>query len=540
MTPADLDYLDLLSRDLPTFAEDALYIKDKQQGIYTPFIMNQAQRLVHQRLENQKSKGGYVRAVVVKARQLGMSTYTAARYFHRALFVPDTSVFVIAHRADSTQHLYGFARNFYERLPEPFKEKLIKDNAQDLVLANRSSYAAGTAGSSDVGRGLTINCLHASEISSWANGADISIGLGQAVPSAPGTEIILESTAKGSGDYFHSRAMAAAENTNLVTGELKNPLDYQLIFIPFCWQKEYTRENTTDERPTDEEQELLAAHKDIGLTFEHLLWRRSKLNEILVGGDMDAARMRFANDYPLSIEQAFMANTNGFFPALYIQQALLAYKDHEKSQAEDQGACVIGVDPARNRDKTVIAIRRGKRITRIIRYDSMDEMRLAGIIARLIESEDPEAVFVDVGYGFGTIDRLQELGFGKIVKGVSFGERALNPQVWRNKRAEMHGEYRDWLENGGMIPDDKHLLDEMNNLPPEKEGSSGTGKYLVSKDDIRDIIGRSPDTLDAVCLTFAYPVRSRVEVTATRERRERKSSIANKKKDWFHAFINRR
>lgn len=540
MTTADLDYLDLLSRDLPTFAEVALCIKDKQQGVYTPFRMNHAQRLVHARLENQKAKCGYVRGIAVKPRQVGISTYESARNFHNALFTPNTSVFVIAHRADSTQHLYGFARNFYARLPEPFKEKLIKDNAQDLVLANHSSYAAGTAGSSDVGRGLTITCLHASEISSWVNGAEIAIGLFQAVPSAPGTEIFLESTAKCSGDFFHARCMQAAENTNLITGELKNPLDYQLIFIPFCWQKEYARPNVTDERPTDEEQDLLAAYKDIGLTFENLLWRRSKLNEIVVGGDMDAARMLFAHDYPLDLTQAFMANMNGFFPNIHIQQALLAYKDHEEAQAEDQGVCVIGVDPARNRDKTVIAIRRGKRITRLFRYDTMNEMQLAGIIARLIESEDPEAVFVDTGYGYGTIDRLQELGFGKLVKGVTFSERALNPQVWRNKRAEMHGEYRDWLENGGMIPDDKHLLDEMNNLPPEREGSSGTGKYLVSKDAIRDIIGRSPDTLDAVCLTFAYPVRSRVEVTATRERRERKVSSAAKKKDGFSAFLYRR
>ena len=535
----ELDILQELEQDPMFFSESALQVFDKQTGVFVPFVYNEAQRLIHNRLENQKKKSGYVRAVVVKGRQQGCSTLVAGRYFHRALFVPYSQVFVIAHRFDSTQNLYRMARRFYDTLPQPLKSKLLKDNAQDFVLSNNSAYAAGTAGSSEVGRGTTISLCHCSEVAFWPNGQAIAIGLMQAVPEAPGTEIILESTAIGPGDFFHSRAMSAAENTDLVTGELKDPRDYQLIFSPWFFQKEYRRSNDFGATPTAEEEVLLGQYGSQGLTFEHLLWRRAKLKEILVGGDQDAALTKFRRDYPNCLEEAFLGNMNGFFPQEFIRQSVAGYHDFVKSQQIDSGVCTIGVDPARNRDRTVLAVRRGKRITRILRYDSMDEMRLAGIIARLIEDENPDAVFVDVGYGYGTIDRLNELGFGKVVKGVAFGESALNKQVWRNKRAEMHGEFRDWLENGGLIPDDKNLLDEMYNMPFEKEGSSGTGKFLVSKDDVKDLIGRSPDTLDAVVLNFAYPVRSRGEKEETRIRRERKMAT-NARKDPMTAFMGRR
>ena len=535
MTEQQLVTFKRLVDDFTFFAPNALRIKDKQSGLSTPFTMNEAQLMFHRRLEAQRAKSGMVRAVAVKGRQQGVSTYTAGRYFHKGYFTPDTDIFVMAHRSDSAEHLFGFAREYYRNLPDELKSKLQRDNAQDLTFSNGTAYSVGTAGAGEVGRGRTIRLLHASEVAYWMNSEKIAMGLLQAVPEAPGTEIIFESTAKCPGDYFHAQAMRAAANTNK-DGTLKDWKDFQLVFVEWFLQTEYTRELPPDFVLTEEERDLQYLYK---ISTPHLIWRRKKILDFTSGGDRDSALLRFNREYPNTLEEAFRASDLGFFNPLVTAECVRRWKDHEAAQLPPPlGAKVIGVDPARNRDKTVITIRQGKKILRTIKYGSMNEMQLAGIIARLIETEDPDAVFRDVGYGYGTIDRLVELGFGKVVKGVNFGESAMNKAVYRNKRIEMHADFREWMADGGMVPDDATLLSDINNLPMEKESSSG-GKYLCSKDEIRDLIGRSPDDLDSVVLTFAFPVRSRTEraeVTARRERVSRKQT----KHDPFESIVNRR
>src|SRR2546423_12324843 len=76
-----------LDSDLEYFAAELLKIRPKA-GSLARFIFNEAQRELHRRLEEQKAKTGKVRAIVLKARQMGISTYVAARYFGRAIANP--------------------------------------------------------------------------------------------------------------------------------------------------------------------------------------------------------------------------------------------------------------------------------------------------------------------------------------------------------------------------------------------------------------------------------------------------------------------
>jgi hypothetical protein len=501
-------------------------------------MFNRAQLYAEFKMEQQRKAAGFVRAVEVKGRQQGMSTHAASRFFHKTYCYPHMPCTILAHRKDSADHLFSMPKNFYKFLPYALKTSLVKDSGSEMVFENGSSYMVATAGSGEVGRGMTPRLFHGSEVAYWENAGNIVAGLMLGIPEAENTEIILESTARAPGDFFHTKAMQALANMN-EDGTLIDPRKFQLIFVPWFWQEEYKRfihtlpPDQRDIRLTEEEQDLFVKYKDSGMTIESLLWRREKLNEFLIVGDEASSKTRFNREFPNCLEDAFRVSDSGFFDAEEVDRAIARFKNMTAAGVDTQGALVIGVDPGRTGDPTNIAIRQGRRIKEIIKYPgNMDEMRLAGIIGKLIDRLKPDKVFIDVGNGYGTIDRLKELGYKRIVRGVHFNESALESKVYRNKRTEMHGEMRRWLAADGEIPPDANLITQLYNLPAEKENSAGGGKYLIPKEDFKKLIGNvSPNELDSCILTFAYPVKSRVARNAQtdrdiRQQRKRRKSGA--------------
>ncbi len=136
----------------------------------------------------------------------------------------------------------------------------------------------------------------------------------------------------------------------------------------------------------------------------------------------------------------------------------------------------------------------------------MDQMRLAGIVATLIDEKHVDRCFMDWGMGHGTIDRLHERGYGKVVEGVNFGGSA-DDSLYMNKRAEMGHAFDAWLRNGQVnLPNDNDMAADISSIPSPEITSGGKLKF-PSKDEIRKTSGRSPDIWDSLVLTFAYPVR---------------------------------
>ncbi|MEQ9271315.1 MAG: hypothetical protein RLO14_22540, partial [Marinobacter salarius] len=146
------------------------------------------------------------------------------------------------------------------------------------------------------------------------------------------------------------------------------------------------------------------------------------------------------------------------------------------------------------------------------RIDSGDLMEVVGLIAQEIDRLSPDQAFVDAtGLGAGVVDRLKELGYGRVVTGVNFGSRALNPDVYANRRAEMWGGLRDWLmePGGASIPDSDELHAHV--CAPGAIYTSSQAIRLEAKERIRERVGFSPDAGDALALTFAAPVRPQAE-----------------------------
>jgi len=471
-------------RDFRKFAPKFLIIRTKS-GQPKPFAFNRAQSYLHDRLEKQRESTGRVRAVILKGRQQGCSTYIQARFFHQVITSRGKKAFILTHDKEATKNLFSMAQRFYENLEAGLVPKPDTANAKELYFKEfDSGYAVGTAGNKAVGRSQTIQLMHSSEVAFWQFAEDHSKGILQAISNEKGTEIILESTANGIGNYFHSRwvnAMAADS-------------EYQAIFLPWYWQDEYT-DFTPGFRLTDEEEHYVGLYKDNGLTPEHMSWRRKKINEF--SKDFDAGKESFQIEYPFSANEAFKNPINNvFINSKYVEKA-------RKQRVDASGPLIIGVDVAiSDRDRSAIMRRKGRVMFGLEKFSNYNTMEIVGRLKRVIQNENPQKVYIDcIGIGAGVVDRLLEMGYS-CVEGINVARSANDKEKFKNLRAELYSDLRDWLygELPVQIPDDDELHGELCSFG-FKENSSGQIQ-IESKDDMRARGLKSPDTSDAAMLTF--------------------------------------
>jgi hypothetical protein len=475
-----------LMRDFPYYAQAALRIRSKS-GAIVPLTLNAAQRYLHGRLEAQKAETGMVRALILKGRQQGCSTYVGGRFYHRTTHGRGIRTFILTHGNDATQNLFEMVQRFHEHnLPE-LKPSVGTSNRKELIFsALDSGYRVGTAGSQDVGRSSTVQLFHGSEVAFWPNAEKHAAGVMQAIPSEPGTEIILESTANGMGNFYHRKWQQAERGEDA----------FQAIFVPWYWQDEYAAPVPEGFSPSDEEAEYQAAY---GLTPEQMAWRREKVREL---GDL-----LFKQEYPANPAEAFqVTGTNSFIKPELVLRARKA------TPGRSYGAVVAGFDPAQIEDagdRDAFVYRQGLSLFGL-EYHRMGFAEKLGFLTRKLEAGVPriDMLFVDFGGGGHELaSMLIERGFGGRVRVVNFGAAASEPQKYANRRAEMWDRCRAWLADDdapASIPDDDALHADL--VAPGFKYDSRTRLQLESKDDIRARGLSSPDGADAAVLTFAEPV----------------------------------
>lgn len=492
LTDREREVRSKLRNDFVHYASKCLSIRAKD-GAIVPLSLNEAQNYLHSRLEAQRVRTGKVRALVLKGRQQGISTYVGGRFYHRVTHNKGLRCFILTHEQDATNNLFGMVDRYHQHCPALVKPSTGAANAKELFFDRlESGYAVGTAGAKATGRSQTVQLFHGSEVAFWPNASTHFAGVVQAIPDLPGTEIILESTANGMGGEFHERWQQAEQGIG----------DYEAIFIPWFWQAEYRRAVPQGFELDDEEQEYQRAH---GLDLEQMAWRRNKIAEL-----KDPAL--FKQEYPATAAEAFqMSGHDSFIPAALILKA-------RKHKAEGIGPLIVGYDPAwKGSDRHSMAFRRGRRVSIIESRQKLDTMQGAGWAKQVLDLARPERMFIDVGgVGAGVYDRLIEMGYGDTVRAINFGSAPLEPQPldeqgrpkggYANRRAEMWGKSKEWLEEpGGVdIPDSDAL--QADAMAPGYKYDSLTRLVLESKDDIRKRGLRSPDEWDAVALTFAEPV----------------------------------
>ncbi len=262
-----------------------------------------AQRAVVEEIERQHALGQPVRIMVLKARQLGISTIAEATTFQWNFLFPGTHSLVIAHESSASRHLYEMSKLMWNQweLRDLFTEA---HNTQRSLgwLETRSQIEIATARNVGSGRSFTYRAVHGSECAFWEDADALMTGLYQSVPYVPGTLMILESTANGVGNWWYD--------------EWYRAIDAKSTFIPmfFPWWRHmpYSIPNATltPSAYTSVERDLVRHVQilhDYTITPQQIAWRRFKIAE----GQGDEAKFR--QEYPATPEEAFIMSGTSVF-----------------------------------------------------------------------------------------------------------------------------------------------------------------------------------------------------------------------------------
>ena len=294
------DKLKLYRSDFSSFATDQIKIitKDAGQG-FVPFKFNTAQEIITEKLNQQLEETGKVRAIILKARQQGISTYCAGRVFWKSYFSPHARSVVMAHDSATSDALFNMSKNLIKNMSGELSPREERSNAKEIIISSPAmdgdavaSYRLYTAGSPEAGRGTTPTIAHLSEVAFWQHDEKILAGLFQGISQAAGTEVILESTANGAQGEFYRlwRGAVAGEN------------EYLPIFLPWFLTPEYRRTAPEGMELSVEEEKL---QERFDLDNDQLYWRRLKIAE---GG-----KLKFQQEYPATADEAFIVSGSNVF-----------------------------------------------------------------------------------------------------------------------------------------------------------------------------------------------------------------------------------
>lgn len=474
-----------LKDDFEHYAAKCLKIRTKS-GKVVQLELNVAQQHIHACVEDQRAKTGKVRAIVLKGRQQGCSTYIEGRFYWRVSHTRGVRAFILTHEEDATNNLFELANRYHENCPAPVKPSTSASNAKELHFNKLDSgYKVGTAGNKAVGRSSTVQFFHGSEVAFWPNAQQHAAGILQAIPDEPGTEVFKESTANGVGNYFHKEWQDAESGIS----------EYIAIFVPWYWQVEYRKEAPADFALDAEEQQYKEAYE---LDMDQMAWRRAKIIEL-------KDPILFKQEYPATAAEAFQVS--GADPYIQAESVMAA---RNAVVADTFGDKKLGVDPARfGNDRTSICFRQGRKVHWIRSYSKKNTMEVAGLVRMAIKEVGAKQCAIDVGgLGAGVYDRLVELvqeSECELVQ-VNSAESPIDGIRYTNKRAEMWGEIKDWLgKQPASVPDSDELQADLCQIKYAYD--SNNALKMEKKEDMARRGFRSPDMADALGLTFAQPIK---------------------------------
>jgi hypothetical protein len=270
-------------------AEQLLRVRTRE-GWTAPLKANAVQRAFERRRGE--------RNIVLKARQMGLTTWAAARFFLKTITQPGTLTLEVAHTQEAAEEIFRIVHRFLDFLPEGLREgplRASRANVRQIVFPEiDAQYRLVSAGDRNAGRGLTVQNLHCSELARWP-GDPVETLAGLRAAMAPGAELILESTPDGVGGCFHEEWQKTGE-----TGMVRH-------FFPWWMERRYRALTVDESSLTDEERDLMARKR---LDLEQIGFRR-KIQADFRG----LARQEYAEDE----ESCFLASGDSVFEVAAIE-----------------------------------------------------------------------------------------------------------------------------------------------------------------------------------------------------------------------------
>jgi len=312
---------------LPSYDKDNMDKKElvrkrisivNKDGMVVPFVRNSVQRYFAEHKTN--------RNIVLKSRQLGISSEILADHYAECITVPNTPCVVVSHETRATQRLLDRVHFFYNTFPDPRPEIGAESRSEISFPGLNSSIYIGTAGSRAFGRGDTLRKAHLSELAFYEDPERILAGVQDAVPYSG--EITIECTPNGMDDCFYP----------LWTRTREGKTPYRAFFFPWWLDEDYSlprdslialEEDRGELHYSSEEQELVDRHH---LTEDQIRWRRWKISE--KGG-------QFYQDFPEDEVMCFQQSGEPVFDSYLVGELAKGCYDGDK----DPSGLVIWIPP---------------------------------------------------------------------------------------------------------------------------------------------------------------------------------------------------
>ncbi len=401
-------FVDVFDDDI-AFAENYLWIRTKvpvgssARGGAVRLIPNVAQRYLYENWSH--------RLLILKARQLGCSTWVQARMFRETATRAGIRSVTVSHDPESTKSLYGMSHTFYENLSASFRPWLRYDSVHYMEFGGlRSSLSISSANKRFSGRGSTTHNVHASELAFWPWPDETLNGILESVPDNPSTNVVIESTPNGAFGYFYELCKAAMEGRG----------NYRLLFLPWWLDSGYQIPVLPGERIDYDPDELALVTKH-GLFPEQIKWRRKKIEDFESRGEGEVFYQEYAEDP----ESCFLAGGNCYFDSRRLRTILKQcpgsplrrdghfYIWHEPVPGREY---VMGVDTASGNegdDYSAAVVRDWRTNERVATLDELiDPFELAEEVVRIGARYNGAMLGIERnGMGLATVGAVGKLGY---------------------------------------------------------------------------------------------------------------------------------
>ena len=286
--------------------ENLLYIVDKKNNL-VKFKLNEEQSKMLEHIEFCLNNDLPIRMIVLKARQIGATTFFSALGFWFSAMNRNITYGIVAHLLKSAESIFQKCKVYYNNLPKELQpattqmssEGITFDRKNGMGINSKIQFATVSEG---VFRGQTLSYLHLTECAFWeGNVQAIENSLAPTVSINPKTIIVRESTANGY-NFFKDDWDRAVNGKS----------EYTPFF--FGWQdhKEYALPVPKGFELTDKEKQL---KKKFKVSEEQLAWRRYQIDNNYGGNET-----WFAQENPMTPEEAFVAAGGGVFDSETIVQ----------------------------------------------------------------------------------------------------------------------------------------------------------------------------------------------------------------------------
>lgn len=284
--------------------------KEKKDQV---LIFNSAQEELYEEIRRCKKDKKPAYFLILKARQLGMSTFTENFGMTLNVMYPNQSMFIMTQEQDASDQLYSMSHYTYENFPSWLKSnaQIVKDNQSMMLLTNGSKLQVmvASANAKGTGRGQTFTYAHLSEFDWWGGNVMQTLN-GVLSACTEDAIVIIETTANGCGN-FKKLWDRAVERKNNGQETLWNPLFFAW-FQDSMYESNYYEEITLDK----EEKQLIEIFKKDKHTkdmpyeqwIRKLIWRRRKI-ELACNGDINL----FHQEFPSTDVEAFVSSGQCIF-----------------------------------------------------------------------------------------------------------------------------------------------------------------------------------------------------------------------------------